>query len=425
MVCRGTLSGSSPVGFRLAMTTGRPHRVRPPHRVVRVLSRPLPDRRHRPGFRSAPSLVGGLLVAVWGGIGCAGQADQSAPPPGSATATGQVVIDSQPFVDVSATGPGGTMRFGRVIDATRLSSGLIVVADVAEGALVFVDSSGAVIRRAGRRGAGPGEHQYLAWLEQCATDSLFAWDPILGRVDVVDTLGRVVRAFRLPGRPARLSCAGNGRFAVVMRQAALRLPSAESPRYRANVIFANASGDSIGALGEIEVGQNRPLAAITQFAMTDEWLYVGGADSALVRAYGLDGSTRGTIVTGKAGRPATNAHYDRAIDKLVAGMTDSAERARIRAQLAAIPRPEHLPAYSAIAADPSGNLWTVTSIPGDGATTIQVNSIDGVEIGTARLPFEFELCEVGIGYVLGVYQLGDGEQHVVGYRTARVTASPE
>jgi hypothetical protein len=97
------------------------------------------------------------------------------------------------------------VQFGRATDATRLQSGMIIVADVAEGSLVFFDPSGKLGKRSERKRQGPSEYVYLSWLHQCQEDSLFTWDPILGRVAVIDSAVRVVRQFRLPGRPSRVS----------------------------------------------------------------------------------------------------------------------------------------------------------------------------------------------------------------------------
>jgi hypothetical protein len=247
------------------------------------------------------------------------------------------------------------VQFGRAIDATRLQSGTIVVADVAEGSLVFFDRSGKVVKRSGRKGQGPGEYQYLSWLHQCQGDTLYTWDPILGRVTVIDSAGRIVRQFRLPARPARLSCARNGTFAVIMRVGALGRPSSESPTHTATLTFANINGDSVGSLGEIRVGQNGPLAAIAQFATAGDRLYLGTGDSASVGVYALDGRWQRAIPAGTAGRPSTAAHYERAIDKLIAGMTP-AERSTIKDRLLAIPMPPQLPAYSNLLTDPAGWL---------------------------------------------------------------------
>lgn len=334
-------------------------------------------------------------------------------------ATGRLRADPAPFLALTATGPSGDVRFGRAVDGTRLRSGVVVVADVAEHNLVFLDSTGRVLRRVGRRGRGPGEFQYLSWLERCSTDSLFTWDPILSRVEVRDTAGRLARGFRLPGRPARISCSARGHFAVIMRQPALQLPSADSPVYLATLVFATSAGDSVGTLGDIRVGQNRPLAAIAQIAMAQDRLYVGNADSALVVAYDAAGKVVARVATGQSARPATKAHYERAIQKLVVGMGES-ERGPIVERLRSIPMPQYLPAYSALAADPEGALWVVSSVPGDGATLIEALGVDGVRLGSLWISVELDLYEVGEDYVLGAYEAADGEQRILGVRVRRI-----
>jgi hypothetical protein len=305
------------------------------------------------------------------------------------------------------------VQFGRAIDATRLQSGMIVVADVAEGSLVFFDPSGKLVKRSGRKGQGPGEHQYLSWLHQCQGDTLFTWDPMLGRVTVLDSDGQVVRQFRLPGRPARLSCARNGTFAVIMRAVALRLPSAESPVHMATLTFADIHGDSIGSLGEIRVGQNRPLAAITQFAMADDRLYLGTGDSASVGMYTLDGRRQGAIPAGTAGRPSTTTHYERAIDKLVAGMT-AAERTTIKTQLLAIPMPPQLPAFTSLLTDTAGWLWDDTHVQEEAVKNNEAQQPHRSVDFEVRLRVEMGVLEFGSDYLLGAGQLRGGVERGAG-----------
>jgi hypothetical protein len=61
----------------------------------------------------------------------------------------------------------------------------------------------------------------------------------------------------------------------------------------------------------------------------------------------------------------------------------------------------------------------VTSVPGDGVTIIQAAEPDGRVVGEVRLPVEMDVFEIGSDYLLGAYQLPDGEQRVAAYRFSR------
>lgn len=140
------------------------------------------------------------------------------------------------------------------------------------------------------------------------------------------------------------------------------------------------------------------------------------ADSAIVRAYELNGAVARTLTVGDAGRSPSEAHYSRAIGKLVAGMTDPAERQRISERLRSIPIPRRLPAYSALFSDPDGRLWAVTSNPGDGMTAIQVFRPDGRPAGSMQLSTDVTVFEVGTDYLLGTYEEPDGGERLVAFR---------
>ncbi len=100
-------------------------------------------------------------------------------------------VDSTPVVDIPGVTADDRLNFEYPTGATRLSDGGLVVSDWWAGMLRFFDGSGILERSVGREGEGPGEFRSITWLDQCAPDSLFAWDPTLDRVTVLDADGRV------------------------------------------------------------------------------------------------------------------------------------------------------------------------------------------------------------------------------------------
>ena len=73
-----------------------------------------------------------------------------------------------------------------------LSGGRIFIADAGSLSLRIFSEKGDLLKNIGREGGGPGEFQSLPWVRQCAPDSLFVWDPILGRVRCQNKFGRSV-----------------------------------------------------------------------------------------------------------------------------------------------------------------------------------------------------------------------------------------
>lgn len=365
----------------------------------------------RPSPRIGPGAWIGC-VCLWGVVGeLAGQVRS-----GAAGGRG-LALDPVPLLRVENTGVEPV--FGWAVDATLLPGNRLVIADMSASELVFLDARGRLAKTAGREGQGPGEYQLLYWLEQCENQSLFAWDPGLARVAVLDDQGRFLRQFRPPGAPARLACTRQGRLLAVMRTRSLQRPSSESPVHTAPVIIANSQGDSIGSLGEMRVGVNRPLGAVAQFAMSDDAVYFGPADSAVVHAFDHGGRWQRTIPVGKAGRPTAQHHYEAAVEHLIANRTSRSEKDMLRRQLLAIPRPTTLPAYFALLVDPGGWLWVVTSPPGEGMTVLEGRRPDGTAAGELRLPAELQVFEVGHDYVLGAEATANGEQRILVWRFTR------
>lgn len=85
----------------------------------------------------------------------------------------------------------------------------------------------------------------------------------------------------------------------------------------------------------------------------------------------------------------------------------------IRDWMLGLPRPEYLPPYSALAADPEGILWASLSFPGDTTTLLRGVQQDGTAIADIVIHTGMSVLEVGMDYVLGIEEDPSGELHVV------------
>ncbi|HEX7049353.1 MAG TPA: hypothetical protein VF188_03990 [Longimicrobiales bacterium] len=302
----------------------------------------------------------------------------------------------------------------------RLSSGVIAIADVYDAAVRFFDPAGRLIRKVGRRGGGPGEFQSPTWLGRCGADSVFVWDASLSRMAVIDPAGGMARMAQFPGSPTMVRCSRRGTFAAFMGQSnATRFgPERWAIRYASQLWLLDAQGDTIRSLGEMPLGEFRPLGRVTQLAMTDDRVYVGTADSASVDVYGLDGRRLTTLAVGIPARAPTRPDYERAIDVMVRPFPGRGDQQSMRRMLLEIPMPELMPPYFGLFGDPAGTLWVVTSGPAE-PTMLRAIAPDGRILGDVRLPVALEVFEVGRDYILGAYQDESGEQHVAMYRLRR------
>jgi hypothetical protein len=364
-----------------------------------------------------------FLIGLATSLACSGEerSDNSSVIVSGAFASGALSIDATPSLVVPADTTDDRALIGHAVDATRLSDGMILVADGYEPSLRAYDQSGRFQRSIGRRGGGPGEFESIVWFGQCAPDSLFTWDGGLARLSVFDSHGRFARETRLPGSSAIISCSRSGKFASLLAPEPMtHLPTDHDPRVTTRLRLFDAQGDSLWSLPDIGIGDMRPLGTIPRIALHDDRLYVGTRDSAFVDEYDLHGQRIATFRVGEAPRASTMHHYERAIDRLLGQLPGTPkDRETAKKMMLTIPMPQHLPPYIGLLVDPTGTLWVVTSVPGDETTEIRAFAPSGEELGRIHLPVEVRVFEIGSDYLLGAYAAPDGQELVALYRYRR------
>jgi hypothetical protein len=154
------------------------------------------------------------------------------------------------------------------------------------------------------------------------------------------------------------------------------------------------------AIGDIDVGENRPLGRLTSIALARDKVYVGRAASAFVDVYSRQGHVQPSVDVDVAQRTPTRADYQQAVDRMVGRFTDRLYRERMRSEVARIPMPSRLPFYGELFAGPDETLWVVISAPADPVTLLRVIGSDGAIIGDVSLPSAAIILEVGRDYIL-------------------------
>ncbi|MEO5825686.1 MAG: hypothetical protein ABIR59_07355 [Gemmatimonadales bacterium] len=312
--------------------------------------------------------------------------------------------------------------FTGINDATRLSGGSTAIADGAEGAIKVIDAGGTLIRTIGRRGEGPGEFGSLEWIEQCLPDTLFVWDRVLHRVTVFDSSGRTIRQFTPPGSPIRMACNSVGQVVVMMRPVMEPNQSVDAQLFASTVVI-NAFGDSIGSIGMIQAGQNRPLGTMSGFGVLPGVAIVGTAASSILSFHSFIGDTIRVLSLPTQRRVATLRHYRAAIERLMSAVGPSPADDQIRRTLLAVPMPDSLPMFRGLFVTSTGFAWVVTSSYGDGYTDIVGVRLDGPETYAIRLPIEIEVFEIGADFILGRTADEGGGSKLAGYHFSLVGLS--
>lgn len=370
------------------------------------------ERCHRHGRARSGFVL--LLAGVT--IGCASERTTTSAKVNDLRATGRVEITGTPPLTLLGTAPDGTARLSIPVHATRLPHGDIIVADRGAKALVLFDSAGTWLRQAGREGGGHGEFRSLHRVRHCGGDTLLTFDRSQQRLAVFDATLTPVRTIAVPSA-FEMECSPAG-IVTGTELMGVGFPSADGPVMTARVRILNAAGDSIGGIASVEMGQNRPMAAIATFALSADRIYVGTGSRAEVNVHDLTGRPLAPILLDWQPRASTPGHHDAAIQKLLGQFRadDRESREFYLKTIEGIPRPDWLPFYTRILTDPSGNVWLVASTSGDGYTELVALRSDGREIGTLTLPVDMEVWEVGDDHLLGGVDTESGERTVVSYR---------
>ena len=106
-------------------------------------------------------------------------------------------VGSTPVLAIHGTRPDSTPQLEQVVGGFRRSDGIVVVGDRGSSSIKYFDADGRLVQTVGRKGKGPGEFEYLAWIKRCGADSVFAYDITNRHVTVFDPEGKNSRWFTM------------------------------------------------------------------------------------------------------------------------------------------------------------------------------------------------------------------------------------
>jgi hypothetical protein len=294
--------------------------------------------------------------------------------------------------------------------ATRLPNGNIVVGDQGDYALREFTPKGALVKRFGRKGRGPGEITYLAPLLRCG-DSLVTHD--IGessRLSIFQLDGTFVRAFRLAQTPYRLSCTARLQFGIMGwgGSSGERSPHVFRPVVPYWISRADSSNSTaVGTLpgGDRTTNDQRPLplGRDPRVAISASRMYIAPSDSFLVLVYDHTGKALSPLIARVPRVRATLADFTAEREREIA-MVGERARKMVEATYSSITMPTFLPATRDLIVDADDNLW-VQHFPRALSVTVAwtVFSPGGKTRATVVLPTALEVYEIGRDYVLGRY----------------------
>lgn len=385
--------------------------------------------------RATAWLAAGLLPAVLLTAACGG--DGGAPADEVASWT----VDSLPQITIGRDADEETgVIFERITGATQLPDGSLLVADLGDAPLRLFGADGRFARNVARKGAGPGEMEYLARLFRCG-DAIYTYDIDGYRISEYSTDASYLRTFRfaVPANqqvPYVSACDASGRF-LHLGWGARGVPKAGYHRDTVPVwVTATADGapavvDSVPASerwgqtyqGRIVGSRPLPLGKQPSVAAGPAGFFVATGDAFEVIAYDSTGALRDTLRLADSVPAVTPADIRDLIEAQIAEAGER-ERASTEREYAEITFPERHGAITALLVDGDGLLWLRAYAPPSAATADwRVLDSSGREIARVAVPRRLEIFEVGRDYLLG-RQL-DAEQGVPVLQRWRLQREPK
>ena len=346
-------------------------------------------------------------------------------------------LGDTPTVDIGGRSSEGPYR---VVEATRLGDGRIVVASAGANALELYAPDGRHLRTVGRTGGGPGEFRTLFWVGRLPGDSIAAWDAAIGRLSVFTPAGDFVRAVT-PRTPLGLfpqaaGVFGDGRILIAIRSADAGLGSGvRVQRDDVSYVALDGRGEvqpigrfpgtemllSGGAGGGL-VMRPLPFGRQTVAAASGGQVYVGTGDRFELRGYEPSQRLRTIVRAEHAPVPVTGAairDYRRTLVTLGAE-GDARFRQQQARMLEQAPYPKQMPPFTDLEVDADGNLWTRDSgAPAARVARWTVFSPDGRLRGSVEIPASVTVREIGRDWLLGTVLDDDQVEHVRVYALVR------
>jgi hypothetical protein len=322
-------------------------------------------------------------------------------------------VAAAPSLRIGATEEQSAL-LNAIAGATRLPNGQIVVGNRGDYALLVFDAKGALVKKAARKGKGPGEVDYLLWLKRCGA-LLYTGDIEANRVQVFNPDFTVARSFRFADQTYRLDCNAKGQFLHMGWEPPTAMKKGP---FRADTKFwiTGADGEAGVTLGMLPGSERfgtttpdgRPtgtaplvLGRETRLAIGSQAAYVATADSLTLLVFGLDGRPREALRAPYVPVPSTDADVDAEVERQVAALGEST-RKREEDGLRRMPRPKTLPATRDVFVDAADLIWVQTyptaTKPAVSWTVFRPN---GTVAARLSLPTALQVFEIGRDYLLG------------------------
>lgn len=350
------------------------------------------------------------------------------------TAGAQWSLSAAPILQIGSD-ESPDYEFNRIVHLLRLSDNRILVTTGPD--IRFFGPDGRFLSRAGGRGRGPGEYQFVSSVVPMPGDTLYTMN--IRSIVVLDREGKYLRQSMPDLSP--LAADGwfgeghqllpNGNLLVPQysqEDGAAPSPSLARPRLR-YVILDLASGRVIplhqsGGLAQQYVNGEplvMPFSPHARHAVGRDRVYVGDNDSTRIHAFDLTGRPVGSFTVAAQVTPMARedleAYRQLMLEFARRRNVDPAEMDR---RWDATPKPRRHPYWGTALVDETGVLWV--SAP-DRMNNAPLNwtafGRDGRRLATLAMPARFTPKQIGADFVLGVQRDEDDVESIAMYGLRR------
>ena len=344
--------------------------------------------------------------------------ENASPPPGSRL---DWQIGPEPTVSIGEVDGEEPYLLQGARDATRLSDGRIVVADVFLQELRVFDARGTYIETWGGAGEGPGEFTRLWEVGRWSGDSIFAGTTDSRDISIFASDGSFGRTFNIArhGGPlwtffSPVAVTKDGSVLTVLGLRTGRTLVAEL-RDGEGTTIANFGSHPNWDLHTITVlGRSSSFRKIfgrsPVLGVWGDLVVIGSTDRYELKGFGADGSLERIVRRAHVPRAPTQADIATFIDEVLSdetsGMSDAeAENHRrfVRPIYESVPAAEHFPVFTSVITDALDHLWVGEyEAPGEErpGSLWTVFDPEGHALGFVETPDAILVTEIGEDYIL-------------------------
>ncbi len=387
----------------------------------------------------------GLLVLIAGVAGCAAeerravtvQRDSAGIRIAENLALGlaesvQWTVEASPALDVGSAEGVETETLYRVVGATRLDDGRVVIANAGTSEVRWYDADGRWLRSMGRAGGGPGEFTRMSWLLPLGGDTVAVVDGGAARVTLLDGAGAIAGEFGTSGSGILnvIGRVADGRWLAIsslnlgasLPEQGLARPDVAVLAFRAGAATFDTLGVWPGADRFVRISQSGgqitsveltapPFARLTRVVTHGDELYVGTQDAPEILVFGADGPLRRIVRTGAPLLPVTGELKTRFIERRIADYPPERQAAS-REALSTMPTGPHVPPYGTFLVDRVGRLWIQDYAALDEVVAWSVYDANGALLARVTPPVHFTPYDIGEDWMLGRETDEVGVEHV-------------